>query len=405
MSNLLLKWRFDSKSDLSAPPAVVDLDKDGREEIIFGTKDGQVIALDASAVVKWVFGVKESLDLKESLFLDQEILFCVHGTPTVADIDGDGRLEVVFGTEGGFVYVLSDQGKLKWKFSAGSAIRASILTYDLLKNGKQVLVFGAMDGFLYVVDAQGRLLWRFNAESGIEAMPTVFEEKGLVIFFFGCDDGSLFAVSDEGKLLWRFKTGDKILAQPVIGPLYQGSNFIVVGSMDHSLYAVNLKGAAYWRFRTAGAIVSKAVLVDLDGDGCLEVVFGSCDNTVYALSSEGDKLWSFETDFWIVSPPLVLDVNNDGRLEVVVGSYDHKLYVLDGQGSYSLDFLPGLAGVVAQNGGYTDLLTRQSGKVIGKKLNEVLVDGMVVGCGWSSEDKSLVVNTKLGKVDDVEMRK
>ena len=211
----------------------------------------------------------------------------------------------------------------------------------------------------------------------------------------------MILVSEEGKLVWRFKTGDKVLAQPVIGELYKGSKFIVVGSMDYSLYVLSLKGTLYWSFKTEGSLVSRAALADVDGDGSLEIVFGSCDNNVYALTAEGDKLWSFEADFWIASPPMVADVNNDGYLEVVVGSYDHKVYVLDGRGSYSLDFVPGLSGVVNQGGGYTELLTRESGQVVGKKLHEVKLDGMVVGCGWFSAENSLVVNTKTGKVDEV----
>jgi len=403
LSELLLKWRFDSQSHLLASPTIADLDGDGREEVLLGTYDGRLICLDSSSVVKWVFKVQENVSLKESLFLDQDLMFCIHASPTVADVDGDGRLEVVFGTESGGVYVLDDAGRLKWKFAAGGPVRGSVLTHDLLKDGKKVLVFGALDGFLYVVDSKGRLLWRFNAEAPIQSSPSVLEDKG-VMFFFGTDDGSVCAVSEEGRLLWRFKTEDKVLAQPVVGELYKGSTFIIVGSTDYSLYVLSLKGNLCWSFRTEGSIISRATLADVDGDGTLEIIFGSCDNNVYALTAEGDKLWSFEADFWIASAPMVTDVNGDGHLEVVVGSYDHKVYILDGRGSYSLDFVPGLSGVVNQAGGHTELLTRESGQVVGKKLHEVKLDGMVVGCGWSSVEKSLVVNTKIGKVDEVGWR-
>ncbi|MEK6963974.1 MAG: PQQ-binding-like beta-propeller repeat protein [Nanoarchaeota archaeon] len=400
LSELLLKWRFDSKSSLLASPAVVDVDGDGVEEVLFGTYDGRIICLDASSVVKWTFAVRESVSLKESLFFDQELMYCIHASPTVVDVDGDGRFEVIFGTEAGMLYVLDNTGRLKWKFSAGSAIRGSVLAHDLLKDGKKVLVFGALDGFLYVLDSKGRLLWRFNAGAPIESSPTVLDEES-VTFFFGTDDGSVCAVSEEGKLMWRFKTQDKVLAQPVVGELYKGSKCIVVGSMDYSLYVLSLKGVLYWSFKTEGSIVSRATLADVDEDGSMEIIFGSCDNNVYALTAQGDKLWSFEADFWIASPPMVADVNKDGHLEVVVGSYDHKVYILDGRGSYSLDFVPGLSGVVNQAGGYTELLTRESGQVVGKKLHEVKMDGMVVGCNWSSVENNLVVNTKTGKVDEV----
>ena len=106
-----------------------------------------------------------------------------------------------------------------------------------------------------------------------------------------------------------------------------------------------------------------------------------------------------------MSEPIVEDIDGDGKKEVVVGSYDHNVYVLDSEGSYLLDYMPGLSGVVQQAGHYSDIITQEPGKVTGKKIWQFKTDGVIVGCAYIPDDKSIVVNTKPGMVNGLVHKK
>ena len=399
------KWDFDAQGGIASAPFVADIDGDGKKEIIFGTKKGKLFVLDSNAGIKWFYDSSEKIDEVELMFLDVENVSSIEAPPNVGDLNGDGKNEVVFGTELGMVYVLDHKGKLIWKYKAEGPIRGQILLYDLYNDGDVKVIFGCGDNKLYVLNSKGQLVWTFDTESPVYSTPGILhKDKPMIVF--GTNDGSVFCIDKKGKLGWRFRTKDKVFAQPSIGKLFNDDRiFVVIGSTDHRLYVLDEAGELFWDYKTEGAILAKACLADLNDDKKLEIVFGSCDNNVYALTPYGDKLWSYETDFWIASEPIVEDIDGDGRKEVVVGSYDHNVYVLDSEGSYVLDYMPGLSGVVQQAGHYSDIITQEPGKVTGKKIWQFKTGGVIVGCAYIPDDKSIVISTKPGKVNDLVHKK
>ena len=399
------KWDFDAKSAITSAPLVVDIDGDGRKEIIFGTKKGKLFVLDTNASIKWFYDSSEKIDEVELMFLDAESVNSIEAPPAVGNLNGDGRNEIVFGTELGMVYVLDNKGKLLWKYKAKGPVRGQVLLYDLYEDGDVKVIFGCGDNKLYVLNSKGQLVWCFDTQSPVYSTPGILHKvKPMIVF--GTDDGTIFCVDKKGDLRWKFKTKDKVFAQPAIGKLFNDNRlFVVIGSTDQRLYVLDDSGELFWEYKTEGAILSKAFLGDINNDKKVEIVFGSCDNNVYALTSYGDKLWSYETDFWIASEPIIEDVDGDGRKEVVVGSYDHSVYVLDSEGSYVLDYVPGLSGVVQQAGHYSDIITQEPGKVAGKKIWQFRTDGIIVGCAYLSDKKSIVVSTKPRKVNDLVHKK
>ena len=73
--------------------AAADLDADGRQELVLGSCDGNLYALaerSGGARVLW------------SVALGRRV-----GEPVLADLDGDDRAEILVGTEAGRLYCLS----------------------------------------------------------------------------------------------------------------------------------------------------------------------------------------------------------------------------------------------------------------------------------------------------------
>ena len=396
------KWTFDVKEEVLAPPAACEYEN-GKHGIIYGTKDGKICLLDEDANLKWRFDIKERLTDVETFFMDEESAKSIYSTPALYDINNDGKLEIIVGSDSGGIYVISLDGKLVWSFKTNGPVRGSALVADINNDKKPEILFGSMDKHLYVLDSKGKVLWKYKLKTEIQSTPAYYEKGSLIIF--GADDGFIRAITSTGKFVWKFKTEDKIMAQPVIGDIYNANeDFIVIGSLDKNLYVLTIQGQIKWKYETEGSIYSKACLADLNSDRKLEIVFGSCDDNVYVLSCNGDKIWSYETDFWVVDSPFVADIDNDGKLEIVVGSYDHSLYVFDAEGAYLLNYMPGVSGVMQQQGHYTDMLTSEPGQFHGKKLWQLETEGMIVGTTHfidNDKKEEIVIAVKKGMIDDV----
>jgi outer membrane protein assembly factor BamB len=394
------EWEFQADSPLLAPP-VVGNSGNGKNLIFFGTKNGKVYSLDDQSKVKWLYDIQEKRSQVELLFLDEETVKSIRSPPVLADINGDGKQEVIVCSDNGFLYVLTDGGKLLWEFNAKAPIKSSAIACDINKDKKLEIIFGCCNNKVYSLDSKGKLLWSFGADSPVESIPAVIlKDKPQIIF--GTNSGSIFSLDASGKQLWKFKTEGKITAQAVISDLLNDGNLcVIVGSLDNYLYCLTEHGTLSWRFKTEGSIYSKACVADINADKSEEIIFGSCDNNVYALDSNGQKIWSFETDFWVVASPTVIDIDEDGKLEVVVGSYDHSLYVLDAEGTFILNYMPGLSGIAQQPGHYAGIVSSQPGHYQGKKLWEYKTDSFIVGSAFIDEkgSKKILIGTKKGYVD------
>jgi outer membrane protein assembly factor BamB len=389
-------WVCDARAALLAPPIVADINNDGKKEIIFGTKDGRLTVLSLDNKELWSYQIREELGLIDEMFLDHEIINSINATPAIADLTGDGYLNIVFGSEMGVLFCLDEKGREVWKFKITGGIRGSPLIADINDDGQLEIVFGATDNYLYLLDRSGKLIERFEQESPIESTPGFF--NGQIVF--GTNDGSLISITADGHINWVHKTKGQIIAQPAFGRITGTQiDFVIVGSADNNLYCLDVDGELVWTYETQGSIYSKVTLHDINDDGQIEVLVGSCDNSIHAVSSAGERIWTYETDFWIVGSPIVEDVDGDGIPEVVVGSYDHNIYILDKEGSYLLDYVPGLSAVVQQAGHYSDIMTQEPGDRVGKKLWQFKADGVIVSC--QSLGRKLIVTTKAGIIDTI----
>jgi len=102
----------------------------------------------------------------------------------------------------------------------------------------------------------------------------------------------------------------------------------IVFSIDVSMWQAN--------FPIASSIIKGGnAVVDLDGDGSMEIIFSAYDNNLHAVNTSGNELSGFPVDLGHLaeSTPAVGDIDNDGDLEVVVGSLDLNLYVVQHDGS------------------------------------------------------------------------
>ena len=401
---LISPWSYDTKSSLLSSPIITDIDADGELEIIFGTKGGKIFVLNAFGRLKWEYNIVGKIDPVEAMFLDSETANSIEASPTIFDINGDGKKEIIFGSAMGSVYALDCHGKLIFKFQAKGGVRGQVLIADIDRDSEPEIIFGSSDKHLYILNNNGKQMLKMPHDCEIESSPAFLEIERLIVF--GDNDGNVVAINTKGEEQWKYKTGGRIVSKPLADKLRADEQTtILVGSTDYNMYAFNAQGNLLWSYSTEGAICSEATVADINDDGFKEIVFGSCDNSVYALSHDGDRLWSYETNFWIVAKPLIADIDNDGKLEIVVGSYDHNINILDSEGSYVMDHIPGISGVIHQAGHYSEVLTSESGEHRGKKIWQYKTDGIIVGVAYAEDMKHLMVTTKIGKMHAIKHSK
>ncbi len=145
-----LSWVSNTTRMIEAP-VIADLNGDGKPEIIIATQDGYVRAYNAEKQKLWEYNYYQGRQVHAS-----EVV--------VGDVDGDGKFEIIFGTfwldlvtRGNVgVYVLNHDGTENAKLlltSVGISNTPSL--GDLDGDGYIEIVAATYDGRLYVWDTQG----------------------------------------------------------------------------------------------------------------------------------------------------------------------------------------------------------------------------------------------------------
>jgi len=330
-----------------ASPAVVDLDGDGRPEVVWGASD--LVALDAATgALRWRAPGAGRM----------------WASPAVADLDGDGRPEIAVGRERDELTVYAATGAPLWTahpFGAGEV--RTVALGDLGGDGKLSIVVGrAADGQTRQVaaySAAGALLpgWpaRRDGEPGTGA--GLWNQNVAVADLDGDGRAEVVAPTDTHYVTVLDAAGNQRPASAAFGA---GKVWSEVGI--HVDEAADLRGSAdCGREHRPNLAASAAAVADLDGDGAPEiVVVGNvydCSTTPYTSLYHAPFVlrpdrtrWRAGPFDWTAPPPplpgaaprseraevieeakpnaVVADLDGDGRAEILYASYDGRVHAV-----------------------------------------------------------------------------
>jgi beta-galactosidase len=368
-----LQWRFANSGWFLSSPALADLNGDGRLEIVIGSYNGKVYALDSEGNLLWEFDTGDTVfsspavaELEKGagpsiVISSSRVLYVLSASgslrwkqegirqfdrntksPAVGDLDGDGQAEIVAASDTGELTVFSAGGKRIWSYStAASRNRGLNLATPVLVdigNGRKGVFFGADDGYMYLLDNEGNLLFKYDTGLGDYfpgPVPGVLTpaagqlvQDGPVRLLTGA--GGLRVLDLRGNVVWERKN---LQGVPQISQLFGDGRRQVVVTSGARVTVLDAQGEEIWQARLSHPrdfFTHSPVPAEFSEDPGHELLVGTRATYLRAYNSAGKELWAFKTDDELSSMAAVADVNRDGFANIVVASRDGYLYFVGG---------------------------------------------------------------------------
>ncbi len=218
---------------MSRGAAVVNLGGDENPEIIVATWGDQLHA----------FGIDGSEYPGFPVALGDKAASAV----SVADLDQDLAYEILVGSDDDKLYAIDTDGTVIWAVDHGSGnVRTSAAPFIGPEDVTGV-AYSSVDAKLFVVDAQGDLLpgWPVDIGSSSDSSPIVedIDGDGIPEVFVGSNNGNLYGFALDGTSLENFPilNSSAVDGIPTIADIDMDGNPEVVVGTDEGLVAIDLK--------------------------------------------------------------------------------------------------------------------------------------------------------------------
>lgn len=299
-----------------ATPAIADLDGDGAEELVVAVSYfydrqyyekeenrmelgvdldiGQYVASGVVAfdlhrrTIKW----SQHLDLSTDY---TSFKAYAYSPPTLADIDGDGKLEVILGTSMGFLYVLDSNGLTRPGFPLQMGdIQAQVAVADVNNDGKLELVAGDSRGNLAAFTSEGKEVWETHLQSQIHTTPVFGDVDGdgeleLVVATFSGHVHVLQASTGRNtRVGFPFRAFGRIMAPPLLTKLDDPKEpglQIAVTSFDGFLYVIDGASGCADSLDLGETSYAQVLADDLDGNGKLDLLVATANGNLYCIAT------------------------------------------------------------------------------------------------------------------------
>ena len=262
----------------------------------------------------------------------------------LADINGDGDLEIIAGSTDNKVYIWDYEGNLLpgWPITLPAMVQAKVAVGDIDNNGDMEIVIAARDGYVYIYNHDGTPYpnWPQNA-NGILGLisPTLFDldrDGDLEIIMVQMQSGQpghVYVWHHTGQIYpgWPQNMDYLGVATAAVGDIDNDNIFEIVALSYYSVYVWDQNGnikPGWPKLNVAGGMsYAQPVIADLDDDDDFEILhayYTSSQNYVGIYHHDGTNFTNWPQPYpgpQTYTTPVVGDIDGDGDLEIFGGGH------------------------------------------------------------------------------------
>jgi len=346
-------WNYTAGYQVYRLPAIGDINGDGKQEIVFNTRNGTMRVLNNQGKTLWYKLLWAGVPP-----VDVNILYC---TPCLVDLNKDGKLEILVGSkELKKFFVYDYTGKELWNAPVGSIGENTVAVADITGDGSLDVIMTSEDEVLYGIyawKADGTPIWVSSVEQGdrLNAAPSIADIDGngyLEIVVGGAYQGKVYCVDDTGTRKWVFDTGirgdNARVSKAQVADLVGDSKLETVFTVKRTglVYCVDYKGDLVWTQNLSSQVLGAfqpeyPIVADVTGDGKPEVIVGGSNGRIYALSgSNGKIVWTYQavnSGRFRWNHAVAVDINGDKITELLYGDERGNVSVIATKGIYGVE--------------------------------------------------------------------
>jgi outer membrane protein assembly factor BamB len=304
------QWRAQGWGITDSSPVVFDVDHDGDDDIIFGSATGMVVALDEAKKIIW----------------EKKVGAPVTCSPSLADLDGDGKSEcLVLDNKGLLLCLDAATGETKWDFKLPGEVdwgHTTPVIGDINNDSLQDIIVTDKKGNVVCLDSEGQTIWSKNGGHGNVWSPAIsdLDGDGMSEILIAGTKRPMTCYRHDGTVLWAID-GEKGGSAPHIADLNSDGKPEILFSIENEFQVLDGTGKLIWTRDLGAKVDSGVTVVDLDNDLRPEIIITDLKSTLHVLDAEGNLKWTGSIKNRCRRNPAVADLYGDGKFEIIVATH------------------------------------------------------------------------------------
>jgi len=263
------EWTRHANSFITAIPAIGNVDSDPELEVVVGSYDQKIYALN-----------HDSTDVADFPFSTGQLL---HGGVSLADFNTDGVDDIVYGSKSGQLSILLADGSTPsgWPVNTSGSITSEpqvIITGD----NEAIILIGNDMGDMYGFDLNGTQRFMIDGVGAVKASPAIYKYGDNIYAFFATSQGNIYNVNVTNNTLesaWPkqiSQVNQSLAVADIIDDGIEEAQVLAMGN-DGYIYAFDMTGNRVEGFPLNTRFLSKSALAisDIDHDGDNDIISGN----------------------------------------------------------------------------------------------------------------------------------